>query len=307
MATRFWIKLYIEMLYDPKLGRLPNHLWRRAVELFLLAGREGNDGALPPVEEMAWILRLPEEKVLEDLHGLAEAGVVHTCATTAGTSLREPDQWMVTDFAKQQAAVPVEERVRQFRERNGGGQIVTKRYKRCNEEGEGEGDSNSTSTSLSESFKEEDTIDFPNTPKEAMDHPDVKAFAAVTDGRIPGAAQYQAVIEAVRLVRAREKLDEEGLREYLAQFWLAWSGRKRKDGRPYDPGNITWLTEWALNGAIPLQGLPEATRPAVPTPEETRRMLAEKDEILKQAVPMPEEIRAKLRGLAKKMGGKEDP
>jgi len=38
------------------MGRLTNHLWRRAVELFLLAGREGNDGALPPVEEMAWIL-----------------------------------------------------------------------------------------------------------------------------------------------------------------------------------------------------------------------------------------------------------
>ena len=59
------------------MGRLPNHLWRRAVELFLLAGREGNDGALPPVEEMAWILRLSEDKVLEDLHGLAEVGVVH--------------------------------------------------------------------------------------------------------------------------------------------------------------------------------------------------------------------------------------
>jgi len=23
------------------------------------------------------------------------------------------------------------------------------------------------------------------------------------------------------------------------------------DGRPYDPGNVTWLTEWALNGTIP--------------------------------------------------------
>jgi hypothetical protein len=44
---------FIEILDDPKMGCLPNHLWRRAVELFLLAGREGNDGALPPIEEMA--------------------------------------------------------------------------------------------------------------------------------------------------------------------------------------------------------------------------------------------------------------
>ena len=68
MTTKFWIKLYIEILDDPKMGRLPNHLWRRAVELFLLAGRQGNDGALPPVKEMAWTLRLSEDKVLEDLH-----------------------------------------------------------------------------------------------------------------------------------------------------------------------------------------------------------------------------------------------
>jgi len=58
MATKFWIKLYVEILDDAKMGRLSNHLWRRAVEFFLLAGREGNDGALPPVEEMAWTLRL---------------------------------------------------------------------------------------------------------------------------------------------------------------------------------------------------------------------------------------------------------
>jgi len=52
-------------------------LWRRPVELFLLAGREGNEGALPPVEEMAWILRLSEDKVLEDLHGLVDLGTIN--------------------------------------------------------------------------------------------------------------------------------------------------------------------------------------------------------------------------------------
>jgi hypothetical protein len=51
VAARFWIKLYLEILDDPKMGRLPDHLWRRAVELFLLAGRAGNDGALPALRE----------------------------------------------------------------------------------------------------------------------------------------------------------------------------------------------------------------------------------------------------------------
>jgi len=308
MTKKIWIKLFIEILDDPKMGRLPNHLWRRAVELFLLAGREGNDGALPPVEEMAWTLRLSEDKVLEDLHGLAEVGIVHEA---------EPGKWMVTHFAKWQAAIPVDERVRQFRERNGGaatGHVVTnnvtKRYKTSNEVEAGPSTSTSISSSVSESFKEEETIDFPSTPAEAMVHPDVRVFVAVTGGRIPGLSQYQTVIDAVRFLRARKKLDDASLKEYLVPYWLAWSGRKRLDGRPYDPGNITWLGEWALNGAIPPPGSPkaaESARPSVPSVEETRRMSAEKEEKIKQAVPMPEELRAKMRGLVGKLAGKDTP
>ena len=45
----------------------------------------------------------------------------------------------------------------------------------------------------------------PRTPREAMEHPDVRVFTAVTGGRIPGMSQYRTVIEAVRLLRAREK------------------------------------------------------------------------------------------------------
>jgi len=298
MTKKIWIKLFIEILDDPKMGRLQNHLWRRAVELFLLAGREGNDGALPPVEEMAWTLRLVEDKVLEDLHGLAEVGVVHEA---------EPGKWMVTHFAKWQAAIPVDERVRQFRERNGGvTNNVTKRYKTSNEVEAGS--STSISSSDSESFKEEEQFDFPSTPAEALVHPDVRVYTAVTGGRIPGLSQYQTVIETVRILRMREKLGDAELRVYLAPYWLAWSSRKRLNGRPYDPGNITWLTEWALNGLIPPPGgskAAESTRPAVPSVEETRRMLDEKDKALKRSTPMPEELRAKIRGLAGQLAGKD--
>lgn len=46
----------------------------------------------------------------------------------------------------------------------------------------------------------------------------------------------------------------QALSVYLAPYLLAWSGRKRQDGGPYDPANITWLTEWALNGSVPSSG-----------------------------------------------------
>lgn len=104
--AKYWIKLYHEVLDDPKMGKLPDWLWRRAIELFLLAGKNGNDGALPSVEEMGWILRLDETKLRESLQRLAEVGVVHEA---------EPDQWIVTNFAKRQDADTTSERVSRYR------------------------------------------------------------------------------------------------------------------------------------------------------------------------------------------------
>lgn len=102
MAPRYWIKLYIEILDDPKMGIMPDWLWRRAIELFLAAGENGNDGLLPPVTQLAWRLRLPEPKLGEALRALSEVGVVH----------ETPQGWVVTNFAKRQDAVPDAERKR---------------------------------------------------------------------------------------------------------------------------------------------------------------------------------------------------
>jgi DnaD/phage-associated family protein len=101
MGRFTWIKLYTEILGDPKMGRLPDYLWRRAVELFLLAGQTGTTGQLPPVEEMAWVLRLEPSKLGQNLQSLAEIGVVHEA---------EPGKWVVTHFAKRQAAMSDTER-----------------------------------------------------------------------------------------------------------------------------------------------------------------------------------------------------
>lgn len=101
MGRFTWIKLYTEILDDPKMGRMPDYLWRRAVELFLLAGKTGTTGQLPPVEEIAWVLRLEPSRLAQNLHGLAEVGVVHEA---------EPGKWVVTHFAKRQAAMSDAER-----------------------------------------------------------------------------------------------------------------------------------------------------------------------------------------------------
>jgi hypothetical protein len=94
-------------------------------------------------------------------------------------------------------------------------------------------------------------LELPRSPLEAMVQPDIRVFMAATEGMIPGLSQYRAVMDAVRILREREKLDDGALAAYLKPFWLAWTGRRRQDGRPYDRGNISWLTEWALNGVVP--------------------------------------------------------
>lgn len=115
---RIWIKLFIEILDDPKMGRLPDWLWRRAVELFLLAGENGNDGLLQPVMDMAWRLRTSEEKLTESLQALSKVGVVH----------ETPDGWVVTHFEERQSAVSSTERVQEFRKRKRN-EDETKRFK----------------------------------------------------------------------------------------------------------------------------------------------------------------------------------
>ena len=104
-----WVKLYTEMIHDPKLGRLSEHLQLVFVKLMCVTGEHDAErtGALPPVDEMAWTLRMDEAQLEADLEALARAGMVH-CTDGA---------WLVTNFAARQGAAKIGERVAAFRER----------------------------------------------------------------------------------------------------------------------------------------------------------------------------------------------
>ncbi len=108
MASRYWIKLWLEILDDPKMGKMPDWLWRRTIELFLLAGENGNDGELPSVSDMAWRLRSEEPKLSETLRALERVGVVEPL----------PDgKWKVKNFAKRNEALSGAERMSLLREK----------------------------------------------------------------------------------------------------------------------------------------------------------------------------------------------
>lgn len=101
----YWLKLYMEILDDPKMATLPDRLWRRVIELFMVAKLENKDGLLPEVQHIAWRLRISTDDLLLDLRQIATTGII-----TAA-----PEGWKVTNFAKRQAAVPGAERIRQYR------------------------------------------------------------------------------------------------------------------------------------------------------------------------------------------------
>ena len=109
MPSKYWIKLYHEIIDDPKMARLSDRHYRRLIELFLLAGEEDDDGRLPPIEDIAWKLRLDIDELTSDLYDLEKLQFIYKDD--------DGEFWSVTNFAKRQAPVSSTNRVQRFRKR----------------------------------------------------------------------------------------------------------------------------------------------------------------------------------------------
>jgi hypothetical protein len=87
--------------------RLPDRLFRRFIEMLLMAGERDDQGYLPPIEDMSWTLREIPSALEQDLSQLADVGLVRG----------DEQGWLVTKFAERQAPVPGVERVQRYRDR----------------------------------------------------------------------------------------------------------------------------------------------------------------------------------------------
>lgn len=110
MASNYWIKVYHEVLHDPKMGRLPDNLWRRFFECCLMAGELQQDGRIPPVHDIAWMLRIEEETLRGEFDQLARIGLLDF--------VNKPldEHWIVVKFAERQAPMSAAERMERMRE-----------------------------------------------------------------------------------------------------------------------------------------------------------------------------------------------
>jgi hypothetical protein len=92
--------------------------------------------------------------------------------------------------------------------------------------------------------------DFPSSPKEAAEHPDIQVYFQVSRV-LPVPTLYKIVIETIQLLRARHSVEDDALADLLKPYYISWCSRTTKDGALYNPNAVTWLTEWAVSGNIP--------------------------------------------------------
>ena len=68
-----WIKLHREVLYQRDINMISDCSFRLLINLWLLASEdETKEGILPPLEDIAWRLRLDEKKIIQSLQELTE-------------------------------------------------------------------------------------------------------------------------------------------------------------------------------------------------------------------------------------------
>lgn len=102
----YWIKLYHDILDDPKMAVLPDNLWRRIIELFLFAGKLYKDGNLPDTKQIAWCLRRNENDLETELQQIVTTGII----------VKSETGWFIPKFKLRQDPMTGAERTKKFRE-----------------------------------------------------------------------------------------------------------------------------------------------------------------------------------------------
>jgi hypothetical protein len=72
-----WFRMYADVLDDPKVQKLPPDLFKVWVNLLCLAAR--NDGMLPPMEDIAFALRLSQDVTVTVTADLVQRGLLDEC------------------------------------------------------------------------------------------------------------------------------------------------------------------------------------------------------------------------------------
>jgi len=217
MTGKYWIKLYHEILEDPKMIRLDDRLYRRVIELFVLAGREDNEGILPALDDMAIMLRLNAEELETDLIEIQKIGIIGNI----------DGRWIVAKFANRQAPMSKAEFMRRKRVTERSDEYQAEHYPPVTE---GVTDSNTDKKRIDKKRVEVEEVDPLKILVNSSGLPD-----------FPGSQrQYIEIVH-----RMAEDHGIEKTTEAMKQAFGQWTKTRGKSGAFYRASNISWI-DWAM-------------------------------------------------------------
>lgn len=91
-----WMRLYVEVLNDPKVQNIPDYLFKTWINLLLIARINDQRGRIPDsIKDLAFMLHLPEKKALEHVEqltafGLIDDGIMHNWEIRQFESDKDP-------------------------------------------------------------------------------------------------------------------------------------------------------------------------------------------------------------------------
>lgn len=104
-----WLRLYDEILHDRKVQALPCDLFKAWINLLCIANKGAPRGTLPPVEDVAWTLRMSEADTERALADLVAVGLIDQ--TAKGYQMHN---WERRQYASDNST----ERVQRFRQKH---------------------------------------------------------------------------------------------------------------------------------------------------------------------------------------------
>jgi hypothetical protein len=268
-----WIKLYTEILSDPKMGMMDDHLWRFSIELFALAGKEGHGGILPDTQGIAWVLHRDPQSVQGMIDRLVELKII---------SLID-GEWIVTHFAERQDADSNAERQKRYRERKHnvtyyGNEKVTESIIIDNEIVT---NSNEKSNDLLWRIEENRGEEKEKEKKKESRPPDPDDIRLFSPAPAAPSLSLEAVIcnatglaaippkEYNRIEQVRSLIDKYGqdrVIQAMSCSFKTWICTKTKNGNgTYRATNLGWV-DWAQEELLKEANAPPPAH--VPTPEE---------------------------------------
>jgi hypothetical protein len=237
MSGYYWVKLYTEIINDPKMATLPDRLWRRIVELFAIAGDFRQDGRIPETRQLAWILRMNPDDLELDLQQIASIGIID----------KTIDGWMVTHFKERQAPASGAQRMERLRENKqkqqyygNGDETVTKRHVEVDTESD-KSRVEQIKPAVSSAEISQAKSQYMEQATQADAHRmllTVSKYAALPSDQLRNVETVQAMIIAH---------GEEKTKEALTRAREKWIHTQGKNGKNYSPLNISGWVGWALD------------------------------------------------------------